>query len=307
MTARSFPVLLSLVALTSLPAAARPYRSMVARTAETTRPGNLELGLRYQGFFMLDAITGEGASATSLPYHQLSPTVRFGIVDNVEANLQLELLGLGMPGRSDMIIAFGDIPLGVQWTFLETKSFALGIYARGTLPTGPSNIDAIHPGLSDGTWDAEGTLLAELRAGRDLRFMFNAGYLYHGVRERGPGEADDFDVPDAFGAAASVAWNMTPLTLIGIDVVGRHYFRPVITPVWRDNATQVEIIPVIRHEISPGLVLEAVAGVSVTPGLWDIHQFRALVGGTYEFDLVSGPELPKRRTSSGKNRGRRAR
>lgn len=306
MTARTFPVLVALLVLASLPASARPYRSMVTRTAETTRSGNLELGLRYQGFFMLDAITGENALASSLPYHQLSPTVRFGILDNVEANLQLELLGLGMPGRSDFQVAFGDIPLGVQWTFLETSAFALGIYGRGTIPTGPSDVDWIHPGLSDGTWDAEGTLLAELRATRDLRFMFNASYLHHGVRARGPGEADDFDVPDALAASVAAAWNLDRFTLIGIEVVGRHYFQPQITPVWWDHATQVEVIPVIRREVSPGLVLEAVAGVSVTPGLWDIHQFRALVGGTYEFDLATGPDVPARRKSSS-TRGKRSR
>ncbi len=43
----------------------------------------------------------------------------------------------------------------------------------------------------------------------------------------------------------------------------------------------------------PGLVLEAVAGISVTPDLASIYQFRALLGGTYEFDLASGPRLPE--------------
>ena len=66
-----------------------------------------------------------------------------------------------------------------------------------------------------------------------------------------------------------------------------------ITPVWTNNATQVEIIPVVRREVSPGLVLEAVAGIAVTPDLSSIYQFRALLGGTYEFDLASGPRLPE--------------
>jgi len=39
--------------------------------------------------------------------------------------------------------------------------------------------------------------------------------------------------------------------------------------------------------------VQLIPGVSVTPGLWEIYQFRALLGGTYEFDLSSGPKLPK--------------
>jgi hypothetical protein len=55
----------------------------------------------------------------------------------------------------------------------------------------------------------------------------------------------------------------------------------------------VEIIPVVRREVFPGLVLEAVAGIAVTPDLSNIYRFRALIGGTYEFDLASGPRLPE--------------
>ncbi|MCY1045284.1 hypothetical protein OV208_28470 [Corallococcus sp. bb12-1] len=279
---------LPLVVLASLLCAssawARPYRAMVTRTASTTKSGNLELGLRYQGFFALDL-------DESQPYQQLSPSLRFGIVDNLEANLYVELLALGLPGDDDFKVAFGDIPLGLQWTFLESGKVALAAYGRVTLPTGPSDEDGILPSLSDGTWDWEGTLIGELRATKDLRFMLNGSYLHQGTRDRG--SLPEFDVPDAVQLALAATYNLDKFTMLGLEVVGRLYFEDVITPVWRDNATQVEILPVVRHEAFPGLVLEAVAGIAVTEGLSEIYQFRLLLGATYEFDLASGPKLPK--------------
>jgi hypothetical protein len=262
---------------------ARPYRAMVTRTAETTKSGNLELGLRYQGFFALDL-------DESQPYHQVSPSLRFGIVDNLEANLYLEVLALGLPGQDEFVVAFGDIPLGLQWTFLETPRAALGVYGRVTLPTGPSDEDGIIPSLSDGTWDWEGTLVGELRVTKDLRFMLNGGYFHQGTRDRG--ELPDFDVPDAVQVALAGTYNFDRYTMVGLEVVGRVYFEDAITPVWTDNANQVELIPVVRHEAFPGLVLEAVAGLAVTRELREIYQFRVLLGATYEFDLASGPNLP---------------
>ncbi|HYO72466.1 MAG TPA: transporter, partial [Archangium sp.] len=202
-----------------------------------------------------------------------------------------ELLGLGLPGDSDFQLAFGDIPLGLQWTFLETRPFALAAYARVTFPTGPSTQDAIPPNLSDGTWDYEGTLVGELRVSKDLRFMLNGSYLHHGTRDRGA--LADFDVPDAVQLGLAGTYNLDNFTLVGLEVIGRIYFQPAITPVWTNNANQVEIIPVVRREVFPGLVLEAVAGIAVTPDLSNIYRFRALVGGTYEFDLASGPRLPE--------------
>ncbi|HYO56348.1 hypothetical protein [Archangium sp.] len=272
------------VCLLSPAAWAKPYRAMVTRTAETTRSGNLELGLRYQGFFALD-------SDKSLPYHQLSPSIRWGILDNLEANVYFELLGLGMPGEDAFQLAFGDIPLGLQWTFLETRLFALAAYGRVTFPTGPSDQDAIPPSLSDGTWDYEGTLVGELRVSKNLRFMINTSYLHQGTRDRGA--LADFDVPDAVQVGLAGTYNLSEATLVGLEVIGRLYFERAITPVWTDNAKQVEIIPVVRHEVFPGLVLEAVAGIAVTPDLSNIYRFRALLGGTYEFDLAAGPRLPE--------------
>ncbi|RKH74634.1 hypothetical protein [Corallococcus aberystwythensis] len=274
--------LAALLAVSS--AGARPYRAMVTRTASTTKAGNLELGLRYQGFFALDL-------DASQPYQQISPSLRFGIVDNLEANLYVELLALGLPGDENFKVAFGDIPLGLQWTFLETSNAALAAYGRVTLPTGPSDEDGIIPSLSDGTWDYEGTLVGELRAGKDLRFMLNGSYLHQGTRDRGA--LPEFDVPDAVQFALAATYNLDNFTMLGLEVVGRLYFEDVITPVWRDNAAQVEILPMVRHEAFPGLVLEAVAGVAVTEDLREIYQFRVLLGATYEFDLASGPKLPK--------------
>ncbi|HYO66286.1 MAG TPA: hypothetical protein VEU33_09410, partial [Archangium sp.] len=86
MNARLPTLSLAAVFLLASTSEAKPYRAMVTRTAETTQSGNLELGLRYQGFFNLE-------SERSLPYQQLSPSIRWGILDNLEANVYFELLG----------------------------------------------------------------------------------------------------------------------------------------------------------------------------------------------------------------------
>jgi hypothetical protein len=125
---------------------------------------------------------------------------------------------------------------------------------------------------------------------KDLRFMLNGGYFHQGTRDRG--ELPDFDVPDAVQVALAGTYNFDRYTMVGLEVVGRVYFEDAITPVWTDNANQVELIPVVRHEAFPGLVLEAVAGLAVTRELREIYQFRVLLGATYEFDLASGPNLP---------------
>jgi len=286
--------LVGLLALVALPALAKPYRMMVTRTTETVRTSNLEGQLRYQGFFHTDFDQSE-------PYHQLNLGLRFGILDNLEANVGLELLALGMPGITPLQFGFGDIPVGLQWTVFKSTPFAIGLYGRGTLPTGPSNVDFINPALSDGTWDYEASVLAELRPSRDLRFMVNVGWLGHGVRDR---EGIPFDVPDAFQAQLGAAYNLDRWTLVGLEVLGRFYLDPRITPVWSDNANQVEIMPVIRREMWPGLVLEAVAGIAVTPDLWNMYQFRALLGATYEFDLAKGPDLPTRKQLQERNQTR---
>lgn len=287
--------LVALLALASLPAGAKPYRMMQTRTTETVRTTNLEGQLRYQGFFHTDFENRE-------PYHQLNLGLRFGLMDNLEANLGLELLAIGMPGITPLQFGFGDIPVGLQWTVFESKPVAVGLYGRGTLPTGPSHIDVVNPALSDGTWDWEATVLAELRPSSDLRFMFNAGWLGHGTRDR---NGSPFDVPDAIQAQAAVAYNLDRLTLVGLEVLGRFYLAPRITPVWTDNANQVELMPVVRREMWPGLVIEAVAGISVTPDLWDMYQFRALLGATYEFDLAKGPDLPTRKQLQQRNTRKR--
>src|SRR4051794_9050197 len=55
--ALSRAVLLLSLAMPMLAAQARPYRAMVTRTTDTVKQGNLEIGLRYQGF-----VLGEGHS-----------------------------------------------------------------------------------------------------------------------------------------------------------------------------------------------------------------------------------------------------
>lgn len=258
---------------------------MVTRTTFTTGPQNLELGLRYQGFY-----GGDGLN--SLGYSQLTPGVRFGIVERLELNIQLDLMLIHqrLPGPFGVYV--GDLPIGLQFTFLNTPVFSLGVYGRLTIPVGASLFqrlsvdlqDRIPPSLSDGTWDAEGTMIAEVRPTRNFTLMANVGYLLNGVRQNSGSGA--FDVPDAILYNFAATLNVGEWVLLGVEMAGRSYFDRVITPVWTNNQHQIEVIPHARFEVVPNLVLEVALGIALTRDLGEIYRVRLLLGFTYEFDLL---------------------
>ncbi len=258
-------------------AGAKPYRAMVTQTAETTPGGHVEVGARYQGF-----ILGAGRSGVSASnWHQVAGSARWGIIDHLELDLQLEALIDWSPGGLARAY-FGDIPLAVHWTFFDRPKFAFGVYGRVTFPTGPGHIDVLPPMLSDGTWDAELTMIAEVRPSPWFRLMFNAGFLYHHVRNRGPSQPS-FDVPEAIRWGVAGTFNLGKRWLFSLEALGLHFFRADLTPVWVNNQHLIEVIPGVRFEAVPRLVFEAGLGISVTPWLREIWQFRPLAGVTFEF------------------------
>jgi hypothetical protein len=259
---------------------AEPYRAMVTRTAETTKAGGLEVGLRYQGF-VLGA--GRPTSFSSSPWHQVAAHARFGILDNLELDTQVEALVNFVPGATTGNAYFGDIPIGLQWTLAEGPRGAVGLFGRLTLPTGPGGIDILPPTLSDGTLDVEGTFIAEWRPTQNFRLMGNLGLVHHGTRDRG-GRAS-FDVPEAVKYGVAATFNLSSRLLLTVEGVGHYFFSPQITPVWDNNQHLMEVIPGLRFEPVPRLVLEAALGISVSRELQEIHRFRPLLGLTYEFSL----------------------
>ncbi len=265
-------------ALAPLLADARPYRAMVTRTAETTNKNHVEVGLRYQGFWFGQGRAGLPRAST---WHQVAAHVRWGIIEGLELETQVEALVDFSPGNPPAQAYFGDIPIGLQWTFFRSQKFAMGVFARVTIPTGPGYLDVLPPTLSDGTLDIEGTFLAELRPTSNFRVMFNVGGVYLGTRSRAPNPA--FDVPPALKYGVAATLNLGKRLLLALEVVGHSFLRPAITPVWTSNQHLLEVIPGARFEILPRLVLEAALGISVTRHLWEIHQFRPLLGLTYEF------------------------
>jgi hypothetical protein len=269
---------LAVALLTGLAAEAKPYRAIVVRTAETVPGAHIELGARYQGF--LFGVGRFGVSASH--WHQVAAHARWGIVDGLELELSAEVLIDWSPAVGRFAnVYFGDIPLGLQWTFLDRPKFALGIYVRITFPTGPSHIDVLPPMLSDGTWDGEATFLAEIRPSAWFRLLFNVGFLYHHIRNRSPQAS--FDVPEAIKWGVAGTFNLGNRWLFALEALGYHFFDKVITPAWTDNQHLIEVIPGVRFEAIPRLVFEAGIGISVTPQLREIHQLRLLLGGTFEF------------------------
>ncbi len=271
-------VLLVGLCLAALPAIAKPYRAMITRTAESTKGGNLEVGLRYQGFLLG---TGPTSTLNSSPWSQLAAHARLGITDHLELDTQLEALIRYVPRASTADVYFGDIPVGLQWTFHEGSAGAVGFFARLTLPTGPGGIDILPPTLSDGTLDVEGSFIGELRPTPDFRLMANLGLIHHGTRTS---NGASFDVPEALKFAIAGTFNLSEILLLSIEAVGHSFFRRQITPVWDDNQHLIEVIPGLRYEPTPRLVLEAALGISMSPQLQEIHRFRPLLGLTYEFE-----------------------
>jgi hypothetical protein len=258
-------------------ARATPYRAIVTQTAETPPGGHVEVGARYQGFLFG---VGHLGLVDASNWHQIAASARWGIIDHLELDVQIETLIDWTPGRLANAY-FGDIPVALHWTFLDRPKFALGLYARLTFPTGPGWVDTLPPMLSDGTWDAEGTFIAEVRPTRGFRIMMNVGFLYYGWRNRSPQPA--FDVPEAIKWAVAGAFNLGKRWLFSLEAVGYHFFRADITPAWLDNPHLVEIVPGARFEVVPRLVLEAGLGIAVTPQLREIWAFHPMLGVTYEF------------------------
>ena len=92
-------------------AEARPYRAMITRTAETTPANHVEVGLRYQGFWF-------GGGRREVPrastWHQVAAHLRWGIIDGLELEAQLEALVDFSPESPEAHAYFGDIPIGLQ-------------------------------------------------------------------------------------------------------------------------------------------------------------------------------------------------
>ena len=108
----------------------------------------------------------------------LAASLRWGILEHLELEAQLSAFAEFQPGNSSPHGYFGDIPVALQWTFLDSPGVELGVYGRAILPTGPSGNDLIPPTLSNGALGLEGTFLAELHPSRDLRFIFNLGVIH---------------------------------------------------------------------------------------------------------------------------------
>jgi hypothetical protein len=266
-------------------AEARPYRSMITRTAETTSAGFMEFGLRYQGF-MAGSGREDDVILESTPYHQLAAHLRYSLTSFLEIDTQVEVLA-DLSNVEEPVIYFGDIPIGLQLTLASGEKGALGLFGRATIPTGPGHLDDLPPTLSDGTFDAEVTILGELRFSPSFRLMLNLGYLHHGTRDRG--ELPDFDIPDAVRLNVAGTFNVDDKLLLGLELVSHSFLRKDITPVWLDNQHLVEVIASVRYEISPRLVLEAALGISVSKDLQQMYLLRPLLGLTYEFEFPAPP------------------
>ena len=194
----------------------------------------------------------------------------------------------------------GDIPVGLQWTFLDLKFLAVGVWGRLTVPAGqitfealPSALtDRIPPALSDGTWDGEGTLVVELRPTKTFRVMLNAGYLYYGLRSRGPDL--DFEIPDAIRYDLAATINVTDRLLLGVEVIGRSHLAPQLTPAWTSNQHQLEVVPSVRLETIPDLVVEA-ASASPSPRTCS----RCTCCARWSASPTSATSRPRRRAPAG--------
>jgi hypothetical protein len=276
---RKAQVVLALVVLAQANARAHPYRLITARSARQTAPGDFELGLRYQGLLDGDGLGGLEPEG----FHQVAASLRVGVVDRLELEAEASFIVFHDAGSRSASVEPGDVKLGAQVQLLRAGPSLLGIYLGFTLPTGPSDIDVLPPFFADGTFDFEGLLLYEAApGGGPVRLVFDAGYIVDGTRERPELPGGSFDVPNAFRYDAAIAVSATPRLQLSLELNGRYYSDPVITPVWRDDQHILEVTPGLRFEPSPGFVLEAGAGIALNDDTRRIYKVRALAGLTYE-------------------------
>lgn len=273
---RKSPLVFLALAVSALSAEARPYRAFNTRTPRSTQGGNLEIGMRYQGLLL-----GEGNGIVDpWDFHQLAATLRWGIVDALE--LDLEAGGLLFQNEAgDLEGALGDVRLAAQVQLVRSPTARLGLLGGATFPTGPSAEDILPPHFHDGTLDAEGLLLLELSPGRTFRLLLDGGYLFQGARDRG-GQGD-FNGPDALRYDLALGLHLGERLLLLLELNGRHYLDPQITPVWVDNQDILELSPGLRVETSPGWVFEVGGGFFLNEDSTEIHRFRVQAGFTYEF------------------------
>lgn len=263
-------------------AEARPYRVMTARTARTTDPGDIELGLRYQGLLL-----GEGRGFDPGNFHQLAMTFRVGLLEFLMLDVEASgILSAEAPNDEDLQLAPGDLKLSLQARLVETNQARFGIFFGAVLPTGPSEVDLLPPFFADGTLDFEGLLLLEIGTKAPVRLILDGGFLFQGERDRGA--LGDFDVPDAIRYDIALAFRPGERALFAIELNGRHYLDPVITPLWTENDDIIELTPGFRFETGPGLVLEVGAGIALNDDTEDIYKLRVHAGFTYEFSAKKG-------------------
>jgi hypothetical protein len=265
--------------LFAAPASAEPYRLIQARSGRQARGGNLELGLRYQGL-----IDGEGDEGEPIPdnFHQIAFSLRWGVIDRLELEAEASVIVWHQLGDPHADVDPGDIKLGGQVQLLRERPHILATYLNFTFPTAPSN-PSLPPQFADGTFDVEALLIYELDASRFVRLIFNVGWEFLGHYKDRP--YDTFDIPDAFRYDAAIALHPTARLQLSLELNGRYHTDRVITPVWINNQSILELTPGLRIEITPRWVFEGGAGIALNDDTRAMYKVHVLAGVTYEFPV----------------------
>ena len=265
---------------------ARPYRVLVTRTPRSTSGGNVELGARYQGLFAGRGHTVVPGQPPIEPrsFHQIGATFRWGIFDRLELGFEAAAILFHRAGSGDVEVAGGEVAATLHGRLLNTRNHLLGVFAGFTFPTGPSDVDILPPFWADGTFDVDVLLLYELSLPHSVRLMVDVGYAHHGTRDPA-GAVPSFDIPDALRWDFAVAFHVGRQVLLSLELNARHYFDPELTPLWTNNQHILSLMPDLRVELAPQLVLEAGVGFGLTSATREIFVVRILTGLTYELSL----------------------
>ena len=269
-------LIVAMLLLLAAPASAEPYRLIQARSGRQAHGGNLELGLRYQGL-----IDGEGGDGEPIPdnFHQIAGTLRWGVFDRLELEAEASMIVWHHIGDPHADVDPGDIKLGGQVQLIREYPHILATYIGFTFPTAPSN-PALPPQFADGTFDVEALLIYEVDPSRFVRLIFNVGWEFLGKYKD-----IDFDVPDAFRYDAAIALHPTSRLQFSLELNGRYHTDRVITPIWVNNQSILELTPGLRIEITPRWVFEGGAGIALNDDTRAMYKVHILAGVTYEFPI----------------------
>jgi len=187
-----------------------------AAQAQTPDPWANPIGADHPGFSDASSTVGPGTVQAELGAEfafsddttgALGLLARFGIVDGLEARVEIPSLILPMPDGQDTVL--DSVELGVKWQFMSGDSISLAVLPALMIPAG-------FEGASVGGVSGALSLIADISLADD--FTLTTSVTPRLVRVDNPVDADELDTTFDLSFAMGVGWALT--RAIGLYIEG---------------------------------------------------------------------------------------